>query len=216
MVTGSHVIGVDATVVAGAFRVCTAFTATSGITAIVGPSGAGKSVTLAAVAGLLRPVDGTIVLDGRVVADAKSGAHVRTQDRAVGLVFQDGALLPHRSPLDNVALATPDRRAGRVAARDWLARVGAANLADATTAKLSGGERQRVALARALASAPRFLLLDEPFSALDRAARDELRRLVRGLVDELRLVTLLVTHDQADVDALADAVVTFEAGRTVG
>jgi ABC-type sulfate/molybdate transport systems ATPase subunit len=143
--------------------------------------------------------------------------HVRSQERRLGVVYQHAALLDHRSPLDNVVFAVRDgdRTTRREIARLWLARVGAGPLAEARTRSLSGGERQRVALARALAGSPRLLLLDEPFSSLDAASRDEMRRLVKLLVAEQRIIALVVTHDQADVDALADQVVQFEPGRTV-
>ncbi|MEX2627856.1 MAG: ATP-binding cassette domain-containing protein [Ilumatobacteraceae bacterium] len=203
---------------AGGFVVTAEFGAGAGVTALFGPSGAGKSVTLATIAGLLRPSAGTVTVDGVVVADAATGHHVPTQERRLGMVFQDAALLPHRSPLDNVALAvrdTPGRSARRAKARDWLGRVHADHLVEAATASLSGGEQQRIALARALAGSPRLLLLDEPFSALDRSTRQALRALVRELVHAEALTALVVTHDLDDITALADRVVRFEPGRTV-
>lgn len=212
-------LAIDATTTVGAFTVSAAFKADSGITALFGPSGSGKSVTLATIAGLLRPASGTVTLHGTVVARPASGIHVATQDRHLGVVFQHGALLPHRSPLDNVAIAVRDdndRRSRRRKALEWLDRVHAAHLAGAATTSLSGGEQQRVALARALAGQPELLLLDEPFSALDQATRTSLRRLVRDLVDERQITALLVTHDLEDITALADHVVLFEPGRTIG
>jgi molybdate transport system ATP-binding protein len=210
---------VDATITAGTFAVDARFRAAAGLTALFGPSGAGKSLTLAAIAGLLRPDTGTIVLDGEVLADAERGVHVPTQHRHVGMVFQHAALLPHRNPLDNVALAVHDA-SGRAERRDraagWLARVQADHLARASTTTLSGGEQQRVALARALAGRPRLLLLDEPFSALDQASRVKLRELLRSLVRDLAIPALLVTHDLGDVAELADEVVLYEPGRTIG
>lgn len=191
-----------------------------GITALFGPSGAGKSVTLATIAGLLRPVEGDITIGGRVVADAATGFHVRTQDRRVGMVFQHAALMLHRSPLDNVALAVrPEdgrrRHDRRRIAQAWMERVGGQHLASADTKALSGGERQRVALARALAGRPELLLLDEPFSALDVRSREELRGLLRTLVDQSGTPSVIVTHDLDDVGALADSVVLFQPGRTI-
>jgi molybdate transport system ATP-binding protein len=211
-------VTVDTTTSVGAFSVTARFEAGRGTTALFGPSGAGKSVTLATVAGLLRPVTGTVALHGRLVADAAARVHVPTQERRVGIVFQQAALLSHRNPLDNVALAVRDvagRRARRAQAAHWLERVAAGHLAGATTATLSGGEQQRVALARALAGHPRVLLLDEPFSALDQATRSSLRELVCELVDEEEVAAILVTHDLEDITALADRVVRFEPGRTV-
>lgn len=209
--TGADVFTVDAT-----------FTAPPGITALVGPSGAGKSVTLSTIAGLLRPSRGRITIDGRVVADAEQGVHVRTQERGIGMVFQQAALLPHRTPLDNVAIAVHPPvdaagRAGRAGRRHdaaaLLERVQAAHLGRAHTRTLSGGEQQRVALARAMAGRPRVLLLDEPFSALDIDTRRSLRSLVRSLVDDGGLTAVLVTHDADDISALADHVVRITPGR---
>lgn len=198
--------GVDAT--------CSAAT---GITVLSGPSGSGKSLTLAAIAGTLRPARGVIKVDDVVFADVEGGVHVRSQDRRLGVVYQHAALLDHRSPLDNVMLAVRegDDASRRSTALALLERVGAAGLARAKTRLLSGGERQRVALARAMAGAPRLLLLDEPFSSLDASARAEMRELLKALVVEHQLIALVVTHDQADVDALADRVVVYEPGRTV-
>jgi molybdate transport system ATP-binding protein len=220
MTSADAAVAIDATTVVGSFAVHARYDADAGITALFGPSGAGKSVSLATIAGLLRPVSGTVVLHGETVADPAHRVHVRTQVRRVGMVFQHGALLPHRSPLDNVALAVRNASAGRTArrrvGRRWLERVHAEHLADAPTPTLSGGEQQRVALARALAGRPRLLLLDEPFSALDQTSRHALRALVGELVDESGIAALLVTHDRDDIDTLARRVVHFEPGRTVG
>lgn len=209
----------DFVATAGGFTVEAAFSAGQGITALVGRSGSGKSVTLATIAGLIRPSRGTVVLHGRTVADAEARVHVATQDRAIGMVFQDARLLPHRSPLDNVAIAArhhTGRGARRSAAMEVLRRLGAQHLAHASTSTLSGGERQRVAFARALVGRPRLLLLDEPFSALDGAARRDCRRLLREAVTAERIPTLLVTHDLDEAIELADHVVVFATGRTVG
>lgn len=213
-------IAVDCEVTAGHFTVHAKFSVGHGITALFGPSGAGKSITLSTIAGLLRPNQGNITLNNIVVADAESKIHIPTQQRHIGMVFQQAALLPHRSPLDNVALAvheddaTPSRRERRKIAQQWLDRVQAGHLAHATTTTLSGGEQQRVALARALAGSPTTLLLDEPFSALDFATRQSLRQLLKELVAEQSLTALLVTHDIDDVTHLAERVVTFEPGTT--
>jgi molybdate transport system ATP-binding protein len=207
---------VDCTTTVGAFTVSAAFDAAKGITALFGPSGSGKSVTLASIAGLLRPQRGSIEIGGTVVADAAAGVHVPTQARRLGMVFQDAALLPHRTPLDNVAIAIhgQSRSDRRDHAREWLARVQADQLAHTPTATLSGGEQQRIALARALAGRPQVLLLDEPFSALDLPTRRSLRQLVRDLVDAHELTALIVTHDLDDIAHLADKVVLYEPGRS--
>jgi molybdate transport system ATP-binding protein len=213
-------LSLNCEVTAGHFSVRANCNIPPGITAFFGPSGSGKSLTLSAIAGLLRPHTGTIMSNDTVIADSTNKIHVPTQHRNLGMVFQHAALLPHRNPLDNVALAVhhPDSRLDRRQRRDiaekWLDRVQAGHLARANTKTLSGGEQQRIALARALASSPRILLLDEPFSALDFSTRDSLRQLVKELVHEHSLTAILVTHDVDDVTTLAHQVVTFELGTT--
>lgn len=210
-------LGVDVRVAVPGFVVEASFSARGGITALSGPSGSGKSLTLAAIAGTLRPARGTIVCGDNIFADTTAGVHMRSQDRRLGMVYQHAALLDHRSPLDNVALAVRQANVAtaKKTATALLERVGLGRAMSAKTRSLSGGERQRVALARALAGEPRILLLDEPFSSLDAASRDSMRSLVRSLVDERGIIALLVTHDAQDVTALADHVVVYEPGRTV-
>lgn len=162
----------------GDFDLDAAFRLESGILVLFGPSGAGKSLTLSLIAGLLRPDVGTIAINGDVVTDTARGLFVSPQQRRVGMVFQDGLLLPHRTVLDNVALAVRQasgRGPRRAIARSWLERVGAEDLAHRRPGSLSGGQRQRVALARGLAGEPSLVLLDEPLSALDHEVRLELR-----------------------------------------
>lgn len=144
---------VDVRVEVPGFGVDAAFVAERGITVLSGPSGSGKSLTLAAVAGTIRPVRGYIRCGDVTFAEPARGVHLRSQDRHVGMVYQHAALFEHKSPLDNVALAVRNvgLTAARVIAAELLERVGVASLATAKTRSLSGGERQRVALARALA-----------------------------------------------------------------
>lgn len=215
--TGQPALAVDVRHSLGEFRLDVSFRVEAGLAVIVGPSGCGKSLTLALVAGLARPDEGTIAIGGQVVTHTGTALHVRTQDRHIGMVFQDALLLPHRTVRDNVALAVRhgDRRSRREVAQSWLERVGACELADRRPWALSGGQRQRVALARAFAGAPRLLLLDEPLSALDQPTRAELRALVREVVDSTGVPTLFVTHDLAEANELADVLITYEHGRVV-
>jgi molybdate transport system ATP-binding protein len=203
----------------GEFDLDVAFAVESGISVLFGPSGAGKSLTLALIAGLARPDTGTIAINGDVVTDCAHRLHVSTQERRIGMVFQDGLLLPHRSVLDNVALAVRQasgRRARRAIARSWLERVGAEGFADRRPGSLSGGQRQRVALARALAGDPSLVLLDEPLSALDSPVRRELRALIREVIISSGVPALLVTHDAEEAEELGDVVISFADGRVTG
>jgi molybdate transport system ATP-binding protein len=159
------------------------------------------------VAGLHRPARGRIALDDEVWDDAQRGLHRPPEDRAVGYVFQDYALFPHLNVERNVAFG------GRARAGELLERFRIAHLARARPRELSGGERQRVGLARALARDPRVLLLDEPLSALDAHTRASVRLELAELLRELRLPTLLVTHDFEDAAVLADRIGVVLDGR---
>jgi molybdate transport system ATP-binding protein len=172
----------------------------TGTLALVGPSGAGKTSILRAIAGLLRPAAGRVVLDGETWLDTERGVDLPPERRPVGFVFQEYALFPHLDVRANVGFAGGRR------ADELLERFGIAALAAARPGSLSGGERQRVALARALARDPKVLLLDEPLSALDAFTRARIRGDLRDLLRELGLPALVVTHDFEDAAALADRV----------
>jgi molybdate transport system ATP-binding protein len=190
--------------------------ATAGqVVAVLGPNGAGKTTFLRALAGLQPIAAGHISLDGQRLDDPGAGVFVAPDRRRVGFVFQDYLLFPHLSALDNVAFG-PRRRGSADAAeiaRDWLARVGLAELGDVRPGRLSGGQAQRVALARALATRPRLLLLDEPLAALDATSRVAVRRELKRHLAGFDGIALLVSHDPVDAAALADRVVVLEAGR---
>jgi iron(III) transport system ATP-binding protein len=183
--------------------------------ALLGPSGSGKSTILRLVAGL-EPVDaGEIRIGAELVS---TPAHTLAPEaRHVGMVFQDYALFPHLSAVENVAfgldkLARAEREA--VALR-WLDRVGLKARAHAFPHELSGGEQQRVALARALAPQPRAVLLDEPFSGLDAVLRAELRDASLATLAEARVTTLFVTHDAEDALQIADSIAILKHGRVL-
>ncbi|WP_116450700.1 ABC transporter ATP-binding protein [Blastococcus litoris] len=179
--------------------------------AIVGPSGSGKSTVLRLTAGLDAPTAGSVHLDGTDLAG------VLPERRGMAMVFQRPLLFPHLSVRDNVAFADRvrgvPRRAARRRAEDFLDLVRLDGFGDRPARTLSGGQEQRVALARALAAEPRVLLLDEPFSALDTRLREEMHELVADLRMRLDPTILLVTHDPAEADALADAVAVLDGGR---
>ncbi|MCR6699932.1 MAG: ATP-binding cassette domain-containing protein [Dokdonella sp.] len=189
-----------------------AFRTPARVLALFGDSGAGKTTVLNAIAGLLTPSAGRIVLDGTVLFDHDAGICLPVARRQIGYVFQDGRLFPHLSVRANLLYGA--RARGRDGA-DFdrivdLLDLGA--LLARMPAQLSGGERQRVAIGRALLSAPRILLLDEPLTGLHREARDQvLDHLVR-LKLELGLAMLLVSHQPAEAIALADEVVLMQSG----
>jgi ABC-type Fe3+/spermidine/putrescine transport system ATPase subunit len=184
---------------------------------VVGPSGSGKTTLLRLVAGLERPDTGEIWLDGRRVAEPRRNT-VPANERRVGFVFQDLALWPHLSAFANVEFAahsTGDsgtERTSRINGILRLCRV-EPQLADRYPHQLSGGEQQRVALARALVGSPQLLLLDEPFSSLDRELRVELRTELASLQRQLQLTAIYVTHDPEDAETLADRTVTIRSAR---
>ncbi len=197
----------------GAFR-CDA----GELLALVGPSGAGKTSMMRVLAGLMRPQTGRVVVGGEVWCDTARGVCLPPQRRHVGLVFQNYALMPHLSALDNVALSLLHlpRDERRQRARHWLDHVHlSAEQQQRRPAWLSGGQQQRVAVARALAREPRLLLLDEPFSAVDQMSRRGLYRLLAGLRRELAIPILLVTHDLQEARLLSDRLVVMDAGRVL-
>ena len=187
------------------------------VLAIFGVSGSGKTTILRSIAGLHRPEHALVSVGAETWLDTGLGTDVPAYQRRLGFVFQEYALFPHLSVIDNVRMALGDVPAAdrRRLARELLERVGLAALADRRPAKLSGGERQRVAVARALARQPRVLLLDEPFSAVDRATRRRLRDEVDAIRRTLRIPTILVTHDVEDVTRLATHLLLLESGKTL-
>lgn len=202
------------------FEARMAFASAAPVTALYGPSGAGKSLTLQALAGLLRPRRGRVVLGGECVFDSAQGLDLPPPQRRVGYLFQHYALFPHLSVWQNVAFGLSTWWRGPTAAQrdrvaELLASFGLDGLAHSRPSTLSGGQQQRVALARALACQPRVLLLDEPFAALNPMLRDELRAELARVVRERQVPVLMITHDLDDVLALAQVAVRVEAGRVV-
>ncbi len=187
------------------------------VLALVGPSGAGKSTVLRCIAGLNRPRHGRIVTDGQIWLDTDKAIDLAPQSRAVGIVFQNYALFPHMSALANVAAAVPRGGAGmpEERARRLLELVHLAGLEERRPGELSGGQQQRVALARALARAPKVLLLDEPFAAVDQVTRRKLQRELVLLRRAVHVPIVLVTHDLEEAAMLADRLSILHHGRTL-
>lgn len=178
------------------------------LTAIVGPSGAGKSTLVRIIAGLERPDSGSISLAGKVWVDTATQNFAKPQQRGLGLVFQEYTLFPHLNVSKNVAFAAKDK--GCVS--DLLNKFGISHIAESKPSNISGGERQRAAFCQALAREPVLLLLDEPFSALDIATREGLRKELRELKSELNIPIIHVTHDLEEAYYLADSIFVLENG----
>ena len=189
----------------------------AGATALFGPSGAGKTSVINAVAGLLRPREGRIVINGRVVLDTKADVFVPARARRTGYVFQDSRLFPHMSVADNLRFGW--RRAPEPVGENEIAHViellGLPHLLTRFPKALSGGEKGRVALGRALLSSPDILLLDEPLAALDAARRGEILPYLERLRDETKLPMIYVSHNVDEVARLADEIVVLRDGISV-
>jgi molybdate transport system ATP-binding protein len=181
--------------------------------ALVGPSGAGKSTVLRSIAGLWRPAAGKVSVGGADWLDTARGVNLPPHRRSIGMVFQTYALFPHLSALQNVlaAQARPDRAEGL----RLLSLLNLQGLEDRRPAQLSGGQQQRVAVARALARQPQALLLDEPFSAVDRPTREALYAQIQDLRAHLGMPVVLVTHDLNEAQLLADRLAVIQGGRLI-
>src|SRR5215213_4260307 len=185
------------------------------IVCLLGPSGCGKTTLLRIAAGVENPVSGRVLLDGSEVSGPT--AFVPPERRGVGLMFQDYALFPHLTILENVSFGLRGLAARDVeaSARRALARVGLERYAGDYPHMLSGGEQQRVALARSIAPRPGVLLMDEPFSNLDRRLRDSIREETIAILREMGATTIVVTHDPEEAMRIADRIVLMRSGRIV-
>jgi molybdate transport system ATP-binding protein len=184
---------------------------------LFGPSGAGKSLSLRMIAGLAQPEGGRIVAGENLLLDIARALSLPPQQRSIGYVFQDLALFPHMTVLENVlygghGLGRDERHAR---AESLIRRFGLSGLQRRRPGQISGGQKQRVAFARALLRRPSVLLLDEPFSALDAPLRRDMGELLREVQRELNLTAVLVTHDAVEAASLADTVILCAAGRVI-
>jgi iron(III) transport system ATP-binding protein len=188
---------------------------------LLGPSGCGKTTTLRCVAGLEKPDSGEITIGDQIVYSSSRGIWVPPYARNIGMVFQSYAIWPHMSVFENVAFPLkhlrpkPSRQEIRDRVHEALALVHLDGLADRPAPYLSGGQQQRLALARALVGKPRIILLDEPLSNLDAKLREEMRTEIRKLIDELKLTTLFVTHEQIEALTMSDIVAVMRDGNIV-
>ena len=184
------------------------------VTCLLGPSGCGKSTTLRMIAGVDRPDQGRILIDGATVCDERSS--LPPEARGVGLMFQDFALFPHLSVAGNVAFGlTGDKTAKMRRVSELLEKVNLSGFDAKHPHELSGGEQQRVALARALAPRPRVMLMDEPFSGLDNRLRDGIRDSTLRVLKEEGAAVLLVTHEPDEAMRMADEIALMRDGRIV-
>lgn len=186
------------------------------VVCLLGPSGCGKTTLLRIAAGLQVPTSGKVFL-GRSLVSAPGGVQVPPEKRNVGLAFQESALFPHLTVLENVCfgISALPKKQKQSRALDLLERLGMADSANVYPHTLSGGQQQRVALARALAPSPRVMLLDEPFSSLDARLRDQIRDDTLHVLKELNTATLLVTHDPEEAMFMADRIALMRNGEIV-
>jgi len=188
--------------------------------ALVGPSGSGKTTALRTIAGLNNAHTGKIEYDGQLWFEAKEISGVSTSlspaERSCGFLFQQYALFPHLTALENVCIplynSLPEVAKRKKLAQQWLERMGIGELANRMPNQLSGGQQQRTALARALARTPKILLLDEPFSAIDAPTRQSLYKTLAELRKDFDIPILLVTHDLREADLLADRITVIDQG----
>ncbi len=190
-------------------------TGPGGLTALFGRSGAGKTLVVNMLAGLVRPSEGRIAIDGSLLFDSARGIDLPPEKRRLGYVFQEGLLFPHMSVRSNLAYGAPRR--GSTAARaefgHIVALLGLDALLERRPRDLSGGEKQRVAIGRALLAAPQLVLMDEPLASLDAARKAEILPYIERLRDELRLPIVYVSHAMEEIVRLADTVVLISNGR---
>jgi len=204
-----------------AFTLEASFTTQDERMVVFGPSGSGKSVTMQCIAGLISPDEGIIQVGERVLFDSSAGVDLPPQRRRVGYLFQDFALFPHLNVEENVGFALRQGVRGGLDAqqrrmvRELLRLLDVEALARNLPRQLSGGQRQRVALARALIVKPEIMLLDEPLSALDPLLRGRVRKELVALRERFDVPMIVITHDPADVEAMAETILVYSHGKVV-
>ena len=201
----------------GGFTLQSRLTTSASRLVLFGPSGSGKTLTLRAIAGLTQPSRGHIRINGQTLYDSGRGVNLPTRKRKVSLIFQDYALFPHMSVRQNIAfgarrLLHPRSKAIKDRVEQLIGTCGLSEVADSVPEEISGGQRQRAALARGLAAEPELVLMDEPFSALDKPLRVKMQRDVFTMLNRFKLPLVLVTHDQEEMERFAEAVAVYDKG----
>lgn len=194
----------------GSFRLDAAFSAENEVLALLGASGCGKSMTLRCIAGIERPDEGRIVVDGRVLFDSAKKIDLPPQARRVGLLFQNYALFPTMTVAQNIAAPLRKKDPARVA--EYIRRFRLDGLENQLPGQLSGGQQQRAALARMLITEPELLMLDEPFSALDAHLRWEMEQEILSVTQAFGGTTLLVSHNRDEVYRIARSIAVYDNG----
>lgn len=202
---------VDIEKTCGDFTLKVAFETEDEVFAILGASGCGKSLTLKCIAGIERPDRGVIRLDGDVLFDSERRINVPARNRRIGYLFQDYALFPNMTVFENIMCGAKDR----ALAQEFVERFYLEGKDGLYPRQLSGGERQRVALARMLSAKPRYLLLDEPFSALDNHLKSRLERELMDVMDQYGRHAIFVSHDRNEVYRITDRIAVMDNGSVV-
>lgn len=203
----------------GGFKMQIKLSSSSRRLAFFGPSGSGKTLTLQAIAGLFNPQNGHIVVNGQTLFNSEKKQALPARQRNLGYLFQDYAIFPHLTVRQNIefSLNTKTRANKSIAKKQkvdsMLEAFELTGQADLYPSRISGGQKQRVALARAMASQPKLLLLDEPFSALDPLLRARVREQCHNILEQFNMPSIIITHDPVDVLAFADAVSFYHAGQ---
>ena len=209
-------IYVDIEKTKGSFFLKAAFEVENETLALLGASGCGKSMTLKCIAGMEKPDKGKIIVDGITLFDSEKKINLTPQERQTGLMFQNYALFPNMTVVENIAAGAKrekDSKKRKEMTAAMIESFGLSKLRHHYPSQLSGGQQQRVALARILVSNPRILLLDEPFSALDSHLRFQMEREVREVIREFNKSVLLVSHDRDEVFRMSDRIAVMHDGR---
>ncbi len=206
---------IDVTLRQQSFELQVRDTSSVEVLGLFGPSGSGKTSLLEVMAGIRTPDAGEVVVDGRVLFSSSAGINLPARDRHIGYVPQDSLLFPHLDVSGNIDYGVRHGRAAGAHRSTLIDILDLPDLLKRRVQKLSGGERQRVAIARALMTQPAVLLLDEPLAGVDRARRDRIVAYLLRIRRELHVPLIYVTHDESELNAVADRVLQLETGRVV-